>query len=354
MECNKTNIKGRGASIDVKNRFVRDEYVPVESEWFEDELKPSPKTQFLRDSSRSILSHNQSPDVGFDTSINPYRGCEHGCIYCYARPTHEYLGFSPGLDFETKIVVKHDAPKLLKAALSSRAWVPRTIIMSGVTDCYQPIERQLKLTRGCLEVLAECRNPVALITKNFLVTRDRDLLAELARHHACAVILSVTTLDEKLCGILEPRTSRPKHRLEAISELSNAGIPVSVNVAPIIPGITDHEIGPILQAAREAGATGANYVLLRLPYAVKDLFENWLSEHFPDRKNKVLARIRALRSGKLNDPNFQSRMRGQGIFASMIEDTFSLWHRKLGFSQSADLNTGAFIRPRTGNQLELF
>ena len=263
--------------------------------------------------------------MGFDTSINPYRGCEHGCIYCYARPTHEFLGLSAGLDFESKILVKEQAPALLRQALASPKWKPRVIAMSGVTDCYQPVERRLKLTRGCLEVLAECRQPVGIITKNFLVTRDIDLLQELARHHAVSVTISVTTLEADLARTMEPRTSMPKQRLAAITALARAGVPVGVNVAPIIPGLTDHEILRIVKAAGDAGAQFAGYTVVRLPYAVKDLFEQWLDHHAPGKKDKVLNRIRAMRDGKLNNADFGSRMSGEGIFADQIEAKASTW-----------------------------
>src|SRR5439155_20505332 len=276
--------------------------------------KPRRATQYFRDATKTIIAHNQSPDVGFETSINPYRGCEHGCIYCFARPTHEYLGLSAGLDFESKIMVKPDAPKLLEAELSSPKWKPQTLIMSGVTDPYQPVERKLRITRGCLEVLARFRNPVAIITKNGLVTRDLDLLHELATYNAAAVNISVTSLDSKLQRVLEPRTSLPEARLDAISQLRAAGIPTGVMVAPIIPGLTDHEVPRILEACANAGAQFAGYTVVRLPWAVAPLFEHWLEEHFPDRKEKVLGRIRHLRgNGRLNNPKWHTRITGEGI-----------------------------------------
>jgi DNA repair photolyase len=276
-----------------------------------------------------------------------------GGSYCYARPTHEYLGFSSGLDFESKIMVKEQAPQLLRAELSSPKWRPQTIVMSGVTDCYQPVERKLKLTRGCLEVLAEFRNPVAIITKNFLVTRDTDLLSELARYQAATVWISLTTLDLKLRGIMEPRTSPATARLAAIRQLSGAGIPVSVNLAPVIPGLNDHEIPALLQAAAEAGATGAGYELLRLPHGNAALFEAWLAAHFPDRKDKVLNQLRAMRGGKLNDSQFGLRLTGQGIFAEQIQRVFDVAGRKAGITnEQPPLSTEAFRRPG-GTQLGL-
>ena len=251
----------RGAADNPPNRFEKIHLEP-DADWHpdadaEDGSTPGLRTQFFKDHSQSALAHNDSPDIGFRSSLNPYRGCEHGCIYCYARPTHEYLGFSAGLDFESRIMVKEDAPELLRRELSSPKWQPQVIFMSGVTDCYQPVERKLKLTRRCLEVLAEFRNPVFIITKNRLVTRDLDLLGELARHHAVAVWLSITTLDNDLRKLMEPRTSPPAARLAALRELVAAGIPVGVNAAPMIPGLTDHEMPAIFQAAREAGATSA-------------------------------------------------------------------------------------------------
>ena len=338
-------IRGRGTADNPKNRFERVERSPEPIEGDEDE-QPLPVTQFLPDASKTVIATNNSPDVGFDASLNPYRGCEHGCAYCYARPTHEYLGFSAGLDFETKIMVKHDAPELLRRELSSPRWEPRVIAMSGVTDCYQPIERKLLLTRRCLEVLAEFRNPVVIITKNALVTRDADLLAILAEHHAAAVLVSITTRDADLCGILEPRTSRPIKRLAAITALAKAGVPVGVNVAPVIPGLTDSEIPRIVQAAADAGATFAGLVPLRLPHAVAPLFEAWLARHRPGMQDKILHRIRAMRGGRLNDPNFGSRMEGDGPFAEQIHALFMLACRRAGLACGGpDLQTSAFQRP---------
>ncbi|HEU6446901.1 MAG TPA: PA0069 family radical SAM protein [Verrucomicrobiae bacterium] len=342
----------RGAPENPANRFEKIHLEPDE-EWNPDE-DISPKTQFLVDHSKTAIAYNNSPDIGFDASLNPYRGCEHGCIYCYARPTHEYLGFSSGLDFETKIMVKQNAPELLRSELSSPKWKPQILVMSGVTDCYQPVERKLKLTRRCLEVLAEFRNPVAIITKNFLVTRDIDVLSELTKFNCASVCLSVTTLDMELRKVMEPRTSPPQARLNAIRKLAEAKIPVSVNVAPIIPGLTDHEIPAILKAAREAGAISAGFTIVRLPYADKTLFENWLERNFPDRKEKVLNRIKAMRGGKLYDAQWGKRMRGEGIFADQIEQMFEVAYRKAGFRHSRhELSTGHFRRPG-GNQLSLF
>ncbi len=344
-------MKGRGAAENPTNRFEHTVF-ERDADWDEPD-DPAPKTQFYRDASESLITYNASPDVGFSASINVYRGCEHGCIYCYARPFHEYLGFSAGLDFETKIVVKENAPELLRRELMSRKWKPQTIAMSGVTDCYQPVERRLKLTRRCLEVLAEFRNPVGIVTKNYLVTRDIDLLRELARHNAAVVFVSVTTLDPKLAGMMEPRTAMPAARLRAIRELTAAGIPAGVFVAPVIPGLTDHELPAIVKAAAEAGARFAGMVPVRLPYGVKDLFEQWLGQHFPDRKAKVLAQIRAMRGGKLNEGEFGKRMRGEGILAKQTAKLFAVACRKAGISgKIPELSMAAFRRP-PGAQMEL-
>jgi DNA repair photolyase len=345
-----SQIHGRGAAENPHNRFERLAY-ELEPE-SDGEDGPAPATEFFRDHSRSVIARNNSPDVGFEASVNPYRGCEHGCIYCYARPTHEYLGLSAGLDFESKIMVKEDAPELLRAELASPKWQPQVLTMSGVTDCYQPIERRLQLTRKCLQVLDEFRNPVGIVTKNRLVTRDVDVLSELARHDAAAVFMSITTLDSELAWRMEPRASQPAARLSAIRELSQADVPVGVMVAPVIPGLTDHELPNIIESAVEAGARCAGYTALRLPFAVKDLFERWLERHFPDRKDKVLGRIRAMRGGKLNDPRFGSRMRGEGLFADTIKRLYQIACQKAGIAgKGPKLSTEAFRRP--GREQEL-
>jgi DNA repair photolyase len=340
---------GRGAPANPASRFER---IAVEMEI------PGPdrvETRLLRDESRSVISRNDSPDVGFNASINPYRGCEHGCIYCYARPTHEYLGFSAGIDFESRILVKEDAPELLRRELSSPRWKPEVLAMSGVTDPYQPVERKLEITRRCLAVLAELRNPVAVITKNELITRDVDHLSELASYGAAAVFISITTLDGELARKMEPRASHPRERLKAIERLAAAGIPVGVMVAPVVPAITDHEVPKILEAAAAAGARSAGYIMMRLPGAVAGLFEAWLEEHFPDRKDKVLNRVRDLRGGRLNDPSFGSRMRGEGIFAEQVKAVFETSRRRYGLDRRhIDLSTAAFRRPGEAVQLGLF
>jgi DNA repair photolyase len=350
-------MHGRGASWSPANRFEKlhvdvtdvDVVDPIAAT----EERPQRTTQFFRDGTKTIIARNESPDVGFETSLNPYRGCEHGCIYCFARPSHEYLGFSAGLDFESRIMVKTDAPQLLEAELSSPKWEPKVIMMSGVTDPYQPVERKLKLTRACLEIFVKFRNPIAMITKNRLITRDIDLLSELAKHNAAAVNISVTSLDEKLQRVLEPRTSSPKARLDAVSQLRAAGIPVGVMVAPVIPGLTDHEIPAIVDACAKAGAQFAGYTIVRLPWAIAPLFEHWLDEHFPDKKGKVLQRIRAIRGGdKLNDPRWGSRLVGEGIFAEQIRSMFEVASRRAGFGARPKLSIAAFRR--RVNQMELF
>jgi DNA repair photolyase len=289
----------RGSAVNPPNRFIPLEYV-ADPDCTPDDA-PASRTQFYVDRSRSIITTNDSPDVGFTHSVNPYRGCEHGCAYCYARPYHEYLGLSAGLDFESKIMVKEDAPELLRKEFMSPKWVPTSVHFSGITDSYQPIERHLKITRRCLEVCREFGNPAGIITKNALVTRDIDVLGEMAQRDLACVVLSVTSLDADLAGKLEPRTTRPHGRLAAIRKLRDAGIPVGVFAAPMIPGINDHELPSILAAAKEAGAQFAGYTIVRLPMAVGDVFAAWLEEHFPDRKEKVLARIRGTHDGRLND-----------------------------------------------------
>jgi DNA repair photolyase len=330
------------------NRFERLEVESLE------QVPAKVPTEFLRDSSRSVIARNASPDVGFDASLNPYRGCEHGCAYCYARPTHEYLGFSAGLDFETRIMVKENAAELLERELAAPSWQPQVLGLSGVTDPYQPVERRLGITRACLEVLARCRNPVALVTKNALVARDADLLAELAHHHAAVVWISLTTLDVELARRLEPRCSAPPARLETISRLAERGVPVGALVAPVIPALNDHEIPALLAAAARAGAAYCRYVMLRLPGAVAEIFPAWLDEHTPGRKEKVISRIRDLRGGRLNDSRFGTRGRGEGVFARQIRDLFHAAARRNGLDgRGPELSAAAFRRPG-GDQLGLF
>jgi len=342
-------IKGRGAASNPANRF---EALHLESD--SDGNAPcSAKTVFFRDQSASILSFNNSPDVGFDAAVNPFRGCEHGCIYCYARPLHEYLGFSSGLDFETRIMVKEDVDKLLRRELSSSKWVPQVISFSSATDCYQPVERRLLLTRRCLQVAAEFRNPICITTKSHLVTRDIDVISEMASFNAAAVCISITSLIPELARKLEPRASLPSQRLKAVESLSKAGIPVGVLVAPVIPALTDHEMINIISMAAQAGASFVSYEVLRLPYAVKDLFLEWLQIHEPLKKEKILSGIQTIRGGKLNDSDFRTRMRGEGKLADQIEQIFHIACHKAGIKNNfPSLSTSHFRRPG-GTQMDL-
>jgi DNA repair photolyase len=340
--------RGRGAAENPANRFEAI-HLERDAEWDPAE-DPALTTKLYRDHTASIINYNDSPDIGFEASINPYRGCEHGCIYCYARPTHEYLGFSAGLDFESRIMVKENAPDLLRAELTSKKWQPQVVAMSGVTDCYQPVERRLRLTRRCLEVFAEFRNPVGIVTKNHLVTRDIDLLADLAGHHAVVVFVSLTTLDAGLAAKMEPRASLPEHRLAAIRALSQAGIPTGVMTAPVIPALNDHEVPALVAAAVAAGAQYAGYVPLRLPFGLGPLFEDWLERHFPARREKVMGRLKALRGGKINDARFGTRMRGEGIFADQMAGLFETACRKAGIAgRHPELSSAAFRVPSSAD-----
>ena len=344
-------IKGRGSAVNPKNRFTEKE-VQYDIDEETGQLK-RPKTRLFPDHTTQIISRNNSPDIGFDVSVNPYRGCEHGCAYCYARPSHEFLGMSAGLDFESKIVVKYNAPNLLRKELSNPSWKPQTLVMSGVTDPYQPIEKKLEITRGCVQVLTASRNPLVIITKNYLVTRDIDLLSELAEVNAVRVVLSITSLDPAITNTMEPRTSRPRKRLQAVRELSNAGISVQVNIAPVIPGLTDDEIVPIMEASAEAGAKSVSLVNLRLPYGVKDLFAKWLDDHQPNRKEKVLNKIRSLKNGKLNRYEFGERFRVEGAYGEQMRQLLSIHSKRLGLNEKREpLNSKEFRRPDT-EQLRL-
>lgn len=345
--------QGRGARSNPETEF-EPLHVDLDPDALHDDELRQVETNYFKDPAQSILSENESPDIPFRYSINPYRGCEHGCVYCYARPTHEYLGFSAGLDFETRILVKENAPDLLAEQFQSETWTPEPIWLSGNTDPYQPVERELELTRRLLEVFAHHRNPVGLITKNGLLTRDLDVLAEMADWNGVRVTVSVTTLDDDLAGAMEPRTARPPLRLRVIEECAEVGVPVGVNVAPIIPGLTDEEVPRILAAAAERGATSAGYTVLRLPGAVRELFEDWLDRHAPHRKSRVLKRMRALRGDDMNDTEFGVRMTGTGLWADTIDDLFSLGCKKHGLNgPSENLNTDAFRR-RSGGQIGLF
>lgn len=312
---------------------------------------PQLKTHFLRDHAKSLLSRNSSPDVGFDWSINPYRGCEHGCVYCYARPSHEQLGFNAGRDFESRILVKHDAATILRRELAARRWKGEAIALSGNTDCYQPVERQLRLTRSCLEVLAEARNATLIITKSALVTRDIDLLVSLARRRAVQVRISITTLDPDLARRLEPRASSPARRLEAIRKLSEAGIPTGVMASPIIPGLNDSELPAILGAAADAGASGASWTLLRLPEPVDEIFLDWLEKHRPLARQRIENLVRETRAGDLYQGAFGERMRGQGEYARQLDALFHASARRFGLDRPLPLlDTRAFRRPSLDNR----
>jgi DNA repair photolyase len=344
------SIRGRGATGNPPTRFERLHSEP-DPEHGAEALEPAPSTQFLKDSSKSIISYNKSPDLGYEASLNPYRGCEHGCSYCYARPYHEYLGFSAGLDFETRILVKEQAAELLRRELSSPRWQPKTVTLSGVTDPYQPVERSMGLTRRCLEVFAEFRNPVQVVTKNHLVTRDLDILAELARSQAAAVCVSLVTLDGALSRIMEPRTSSPARRLAAIEACAQAGVEVKVLVAPVIPALTDHELPEILGQAARCGARFGGYAVLRLPHAVGSIFEDWLDRHLPARKEKVLNRIREMRGGKLYDSRFGVRLKGEGVFAEQIGRLFTVSCRRVGLAaEGPGLSIAAFRRATPGQR----
>jgi len=344
-------IVGRGAGVNPAGRFERIvvQYDPA----LRDPNEPPPKTEFYWDDSQSILSKNNSPDLPFSYSINPYRGCEHGCSYCYARPYHEYLGLSAGLDFETKIFVKRNAAGLLRDALMKPSWQPQWISLSGVTDPYQPCEARFEVTRSLLQVMAEFRQACGLITKNALVTRDIDLLQDLARFDATGVTLSITTLDETLRRKLEPRTATAARRLAAVKALADAGVPVGVNVAPIIPGLNDHEIAGILQQARDHGASWAGHTIVRLPLSVAQVFEDWARREVPDAADKIMKRIRQARGGALNNADFATRMRGSGTRAEQITQMFQLARRRAGFpEQRMEFKVDNFRRP--GDTRSLF
>lgn len=341
--------RGRGAAYDPLNRFERLS-ISLEEEEEHARAEAGAKTEFFVDATRTIITRNDSPDVGFTFSINPYRGCEHGCIYCYARPGHEFLGLSGGLDFESKIFVKEDAPRLLAEELSKRSWTPSVVALSGVTDPYQPVERRLRLTRRCLEVFCAFRNPVAIVTKNHLITRDLDILGEMARMNLVHVMVSITSLKDELIRWMEPRTSRPSRRLRAIEQLVSVGVPTGVLVAPVVPGLTDEEMPRILSAAASAGATSAGYIMLRLPGIVEELFLSWLADRYPERARKIENRIRSIRKGNLSDSRFGHRMRGGGEFASVIETLYRQSVTRLGLDRISALDTSRFIRKPNGQQ----
>jgi DNA repair photolyase len=348
-----------GSNLDPPNRFER---VHREADWehlaWDNEYLAevaSRKIQYLTDESQSIVSENDSPDIPFRYSVNPYRGCAHACPYCYARNTHEYLGMNAGLDFETKIIVKKDAPELLKKHLARDDYQPDTIVFSGVTDCYQPAERQFQLTRQCLKLASECRQPIGIITKNALVTRDLDILQPMAGANLVHVNLSITTLDPELSRIMEPRASTPTARLRAVKMLTDAGVPVRVMVAPLIPGLNDHEAPAIMQAAKEAGALDARYILLRLPLTVEPVFQEWLSRTQPAKAEKIQSLIKLTRGGKLNESAWGQRMTGSGNMAEYLRSMFRLFRKKYGFGDLPKLDVSQFVPPvLPGGQLKLF
>lgn len=347
------NLPGRGAQSQPANPYLSTQLELDLAACAEDEellaQLQRPVTRYFEDTSQTIVTENDSPDIPYRYGVNPYRGCAHGCSYCYARPYHEYLGLSAGVDFESKIFVKLRAAELFREWLSRPKWQPEQIVFSGVTDCYQPAERQFELTRQCLAVAAECRQPIAMITKNALVTRDLDLLSELASHHAVSVAISITSLDQELTRVLEPRTSAPQARLRAVCELSAAGVPVHVMVAPIIPGLNDSEVPAILAAAAEAGAASASFTVLRLPTTLQHIFVEWLERFRPNHAPKVLTLIREMRDGRLNITKFGERMRGAGPYAEQIAMTFRAFAKKHGLDRKIPaLNAADFRPPRSG------
>jgi DNA repair photolyase len=353
---------GRGATANPDSRYSAEQRQAVDVGWSTDDPLPPLRTQVGVDASRTVISFNQSPDVPFDRSVNPYRGCEHGCIYCYARPTHAYLGLSPGLDFERRLFRKPDAAAQLERELATPGYRPATLVLGANTDPYQPIERRYEITRSVLQVLHDCRHPVAITTKSALILRDLDLLVPMAQRRLAAVLISITTLDRELARRLEPRAAAPERRLEVIRGLAEAGVPVGVLVSPLIPGLTDPDLERILELAAQSGASRAGSILIRLPLEVAGLFEDWLRAHYPDRAERVLSLIRQCRGGRLNDPDFGSRMRGGGPVAELLAQRFRLAARRLGLDSHLerpgsgwDLDSAQFRRPRPpGTQLNLF
>ena len=358
QKSNKPGYRGRGTSVNPPNRFEKLHIEETEEIYderdYENDAERKIETVFFKDHSKSAISKNNSSDIPFDYSFNPYRGCEHGCVYCYARPTHEFLGFSSGIDFETKIMIKENGAELLRQEFERKSYVPKLIMFSGDTDCYQPVEKKLEITRKALKVCLEYRNPVSIITKNSLIRRDLDILGEMAKLNLVSTMLSITTLDKMLLSKMEPRTAAPERKLFTIEKLSEAGIPVGVNIAPVIPGLTDGEIPEILRQSAKRGATYASYILLRLPLSLKEIFINWLEAEFPDRKEKVLNKIKEMRDGKLNEPGIGKRFKSKGQQAEAIRNLFHISCRKYNLNQrNIDLTTSLFKR-HPGNQLEMF
>lgn len=350
-----TGFKGRGVLSNPANRFDRQHVEEWDDGWYQEEPPNQIETELIIDASRSVISRNDSPDIAFDQSINPYRGCSHGCTFCYARPTHAYLGMSPGLDFETRLVYKPDAAQLLRDELARPGYSCKHIMLGSNTDPYQPVERKLGITRSILEVLAETRHPVAITTRSTLLLRDLDLLAPMARQGLVMVMYSITTFDADLKRKLEPRSASSEARLHAIRALCHAGIPVGVLAAPMIPAVNDSELETILERSAEAGARHAGYVLLRLPLEVKDLFREWLSLHMPDRAAHVMSLVNDTREGRDNTSQFGARMRGTGVWAQLLRDRFKLASRKLGFTSERriELATHLFTPPERGGQMGL-
>jgi DNA repair photolyase len=349
--------RGRGAVSNASGRYEAERREAFDDGWGSlDETPPPLRTEVTRDASRSIIARNDSPDVGFDRSINPYRGCEHGCIYCFARPTHAWLGLSPGLDFESRLFIKPDAPALLRAALGRRGYVCRPIALGTNTDPYQPLERRLGITRAVLQVLAEFGHPFTIVTKSNLVARDIDVIAPMARRGLAKVCLSVTSLDRTLARRMEPRAPTPQRRLQALAALSAAGIPTGVMLAPLIPALNDVEMEKILAAAAEAGAAQASYILVRLPLEIKELWSEWLQQHYPDRAARIMSLIRQSRGGKEYDSTFGRRMTGEGAYARLLADRFAKAIRRLGLDRAdMRLDTSQFRPPPAARpQLELF
>ena len=350
-------VKGRGATINIEGRFEAWNRDAVDDGWFQEpEDEPTrPKTIITIEQAKGIISRNKSPDVGFSQSINPYRGCAHGCVWCFARPSHAYLGLSPGLDFETRLFAKTNAAIKLREELAKPGYRCETLVIGVNTDAYQPIEREYKITRSLLEVAYETRHPVSLITKSALIERDLDLLAPMARENLVHVTVSVTTLDHGISRHMEPRTSAPARRLLAIKRLSEAGIPVNVNIAPVIPFLTDAELEAIMEASAKAGAISAAYILVRLPWEVRPIFEAWLNTHFPLKAAHVMSRIRDMRDGRENDPNFGSRMVGSGAFAELLAQRFKKAEARFGLDKPwPELDCSKFVPPSLGGQKSLF
>ena len=352
-------IKGRGAASHVTGRYAVTRAVGADDGWgsvYEDIAEtPRPRTEVTEERARSVVTRNDSPDVGFSQSVNPYRGCEHGCVYCFARPSHAYLDLSPGLDFETRLYAKTNAAERLRHELARPGYVAAPIALGINTDAYQPIERRYRITREVLEVLAECRHPVSFVTKSAMIERDLDLLAAMARDRLVTVYFSVTTLDNRLASRMEPRASAPRAKLRAMRALSDVGVPVGVMVAPVVPMITDHEIEHILEAAHDHGARAAGYVLLRLPHELKQVWREWLELHYPERAAHVMSLIQQMRGGKDYDSGFGTRMRGEGPFAQLIGQRFAKAHRRLGYGRLPPLDGTRFVAPRKPSpQGELF